>query len=130
MLTLFNALVMSRLNYGYHLCSSYPIKHINMVEKVQRSFTRFIYVMKVLSYPERLTGLKSYSLQHRRERDTLLFMCGLKHLIIWAGIVYHHTLMLDNPCPNHRILGYFFALYELGFFNCDYVCLSVVYEVV
>ena len=42
MLTLFKALVMSRLDYGCQLWSPYLIKHINMVEKVQRSFTRFI----------------------------------------------------------------------------------------
>ena len=44
MLTLFKALVMSRLDYGCQLWSPYLIKHINMVEKVQRSFTGFIYI--------------------------------------------------------------------------------------
>ena len=57
-LTLFKALVMSRLDYGCQLWSPYLIKHINMVEKVQRSFTRFISGMgrmAGLSYTERLT---------------------------------------------------------------------------
>ena len=54
MLTLFKAVVMSRLDYGYQLWSPYLIKHINMVEKVQRSFTRFISGMEGLSYPEGL----------------------------------------------------------------------------
>ena len=66
-LTLFKALVMSRLDYGCQLWSPYLIKHINMVEKVQRSFTRFISGMAGLSYTERLTVLKLYSLQCRRE---------------------------------------------------------------
>ena len=39
-----------------------------MVEKVQRSFTRFISGMEGLPYPERLTVLKLYSPQRRRER--------------------------------------------------------------
>ena len=61
---------MSRLDYGCQLWSPYVIKHnINMVEKVQRSFTRFISGMDGLSYPERLTVLKLVSLQCRRERD-------------------------------------------------------------
>ena len=51
-LTLFKALVMSCLDYGCQLWSPY------MVEKVQRSFTRFISGMAGLSYTERLTVLK------------------------------------------------------------------------
>ena len=46
MLTLFKALVMPRLDYGCQLWSPYLIKHINMAEKVQRCFTRFISCMK------------------------------------------------------------------------------------
>ena len=74
MLTLFKALVMSRLDYGCQLWSPYLIKHINLVENVQRSFTRFISGMKGLSYPERLTALKLYSLQHRRERYIIIYV--------------------------------------------------------
>ena len=59
MLTLFKALVMSRLDYGCQLWSPYLIKHINMVEKVQRSFTRFISGMAGLSYTEVYTGYGS-----------------------------------------------------------------------
>ena len=65
---------MSRLDYGCQLWSSYLIKHINMVEKVQRSFTRFISDMAGLSYTERLTVLKLYSLQHRRERYIIIYV--------------------------------------------------------
>ena len=67
MLSLFKALVKYRLDYGCQLWSPYLLMHINMVEKVQRSFTRFISGMKGLSYPERLTVLILYSLQRRRE---------------------------------------------------------------
>ena len=74
MLTLFKALVMSRLDYGCQLWSPYLIKHINMAEKVQRSFTRFISGMEGLSYPERLTVLKLYSLQRRRERYIIIYV--------------------------------------------------------
>ena len=42
MLTLFRALVMSRLDYGSQLWSPYLTKHVNMIEKTQRSFTRYI----------------------------------------------------------------------------------------
>ena len=73
-LTLFKALVMSRPDYGCQLWSPYLIKHINMVEKIQRSFTRFISGMAGLSYTERLTILKLYSLQRRRERYIIIYV--------------------------------------------------------
>ena len=56
------------LDLGCQLLSPYLINRINMVEKVQMSFTRLISGVKGLSYPERSTALKLYSLQHRRER--------------------------------------------------------------
>ena len=107
MLTLFKALVMSQLHYGCQLWSPYIIKHINMVENVQRSFTRFISGMEGLSYPDLLFW--SCILSSVEERDTLLFMCGtfwkvwslifsllyvLKHWIVEDGPVSHHTLIL------------------------------------
>ena len=45
-----------------------------MVEKVQRSFTRFISGMAGLSYTERLPVLKLYSLQHRREIYIIIYV--------------------------------------------------------
>ena len=54
-------------SYGHH-------KHINLVEKIHRSFTRFISGMTNLSYPERLTVLKLYSLQRRRERYIIIYV--------------------------------------------------------
>ena len=102
---LFTALVMSRLDYGCQLWSPYEIKNINLVEKMQKSFTRFISDMKGLSDTERLTVLKLYPLLRRR-RDILLFMCGrfwkvwsliffllyvLKNWIVEGGPISPHT---------------------------------------
>ena len=61
---------MSRLDYGCQLWSSYLSKHINLVEKVQR----FISGMKGLSYPERFTILKLYSLQRRIDRYIIIYV--------------------------------------------------------
>ena len=58
---------MSRMDYGSQLWSPYLTKHINMIEKTQRSFTRYISGMQGLSYLERLAVLKLYSLQRRRD---------------------------------------------------------------
>ena len=69
---------MSRLDYGSQLWSPYLTKHINMIEKTQLSFTRYISGMQGMSYPKRLTDLKLYSLQRRRER----------YIIISVGIFF------------------------------------------
>ena len=74
MLTLFKALVMSRVDYGCQLWSPNLIKYINMVEKVQRPFTRFISGTEGLSYPERLTVLKLYYLQRRKDRYIIIYV--------------------------------------------------------
>ena len=48
-----------------------------MVEKVQRSFTRFISGMEGLSYPERNTVLKMYYFQHIRERYIIIYVWNI-----------------------------------------------------
>ena len=60
--------------YGSQLWSPYLTKHINMIEKTQRSFTRYISGMQGLSYQERLAVLKLYSLQRRRERYIIIYV--------------------------------------------------------
>ena len=94
--TLFKVLVMSRLDYGCQSWSPYLIKHINMFEKVQRSFPSFISGMEGLSYPERLTVLKLYSLQRRRETYIMIYVWK-----ILEGLVPN----LFHPiCTKHRIV--------------------------
>ena len=75
---------MSRLDYGCQLWPPYLIKHINLVEKVQRSFTIFISGMKGLSYLERLTVLKLCSLQRRRKRYIILEGRSLLFFLIYV----------------------------------------------
>ena len=73
---------MSRQDYGSQLWSPYLTKHINMVEKTQRSFTRYISGMQGLSYPERLTVLKLYSLQRRRERFIIIYVWKILECLV------------------------------------------------
>ena len=42
MMTLFKSLVPPRLDYGSQLWSPYLVKHIDQLEKIQRSFTKHI----------------------------------------------------------------------------------------
>ena len=68
MLTLFKAIVPSRLHYGSQLWSQFLIKHITQLEKIQRSFNKHITGMNDMPYHERFKSLGLYSLQRRRER--------------------------------------------------------------
>ena len=72
MLTLFNALVRSRLEYCCELWNPHLIGDINVIEKVQRSFTHRIDGMRELNYWERLEKLKIFSLQRRREQNIIV----------------------------------------------------------
>ena len=93
------------MDYGSQLWSPYLTKHINMIEKTQRSFTRYISGMQGLSYPERLAVLKLYYLQRRREIyiiiyvwKTSLLLYVLEHLIVEEEHVLH--LMLGTLAYN------------------------------
>ena len=74
MLTLYKSLVMSRLEYASQLWSPYLLKHIYLIEKVQRAFAKHISGMCFLSYSKRLEVLKLYSLQRRRERYGIIYV--------------------------------------------------------
>ena len=72
--TLFKAIVLSRLDYASQLWSPSKIYQINLIGKVQRSFTKHITGVHDLSYNERLKALKLYSLQRRRERYCIIYV--------------------------------------------------------
>ena len=68
MLTLFNALARSVLEYCPEIWNPHKVKDIVCIEQVQRTFTAKIRGVSHLNYWERLSFLKIYSLQRRRER--------------------------------------------------------------
>ena len=58
MIILYKLLVMSRLDYASQLWSPYLLKHVYLIEKVHRAFTKHITGMGYLSYSKRLEVLK------------------------------------------------------------------------
>ena len=74
MLTLYKLLVMSRLYYAYQLWSPYLLKHVYLLEKVQRAFSKHITGMRYLSYSKCLEVMKFYSLQRRRESYGIIYV--------------------------------------------------------
>ena len=73
MLTLYKSLVMSKLNYASHLWSPYLLKHVYLIETVQRAFTKHI------------SGM-CYLYTVNVERDMALFMCGRVGLARGEGV--------------------------------------------
>ena len=68
MLTVYKSTILPRLEYGCQLWNPNAIHLINSLERVQRSFTKYIDNMYDISYEKRLSALNLYSLQRRRDR--------------------------------------------------------------
>ena len=79
MITLFNSLVRSKLEYCDIIWSPYQNQDVYLIEKIQRSFTHKIRGMKDYSYWERLKILDIMSLQRRREKHIIIYLWKIKH---------------------------------------------------
>ena len=84
MLTLFNSIIRSKLEYCCLIYNPYQIQLINKIEQIQRAFTSRIAGVGTLNYWERLQTLGIMSLQRRRERL----------------IIIHLWKILNNLSPN------------------------------
>jgi len=107
MLTLYNSLVRSRLEYCCPLWSPYLKQHITKIESVQRSYTAKIAGLKDLSYWDRLNSLRLYSLQRRRERYIIIQIWK-----IWKGLIpndpelaFENNAELGPQCIHPNITG-------------------------
>ena len=72
MLTMYRGYVLSRLEYNSAVWSPALLFDITQVEAVQRTYTSIIAGMEDKNYWQRLSALKLYSLQRRRERFCFL----------------------------------------------------------
>ena len=72
MLTIFNSIIRTKLEYCCQIFNPYLIQEINKIEQVQRVFTSRISGMNNFNYWDRLKKLGIMSLQRRRERAIIL----------------------------------------------------------
>ena len=82
MMTLWNTMVQSRLDYCSQLWSPNTAGNINLLEDVQRSYTRKIDGMRGLDYWERLQTLRMYSQEQRRERYAIIYIWKVANKLV------------------------------------------------
>ena len=82
LMTLFNSLVRSKMEYGCQIWDPWKIHQIDALEQIQRYFTSKLKDLKDLNYWDRLKKLKAMSLQRRRERLTLQMVWKIKFNLI------------------------------------------------
>ena len=73
MLTLWRSLVIPHLDYCSQLWNPQEKGMIQVIENIQRSFTRRIKNFSSMDYWERLKKLQMFSLQRRRERYIIIY---------------------------------------------------------
>ena len=79
LLPLFLSLVRPISEYANPVWSPNLRKHIDCIEKIQSTFTKYIYGTKNLNYNERLRFLKLPSLEYRRLRGDLIEVYKITH---------------------------------------------------
>lgn len=72
MLKLFTSLVRPVLDYCAPFWSPHLIKDIDLIEQVQRRFTKLISGCRDMTYPQRLEHLDLFSLEYRRKRGEII----------------------------------------------------------
>ena len=72
MVPLFKALIRPILEYANPVWNPHQRKLINLIEQVQRNFTKAIIGMKKLEYEDRLKALKLPTLEYRRFRGDMI----------------------------------------------------------
>ena len=79
MLTIWKSIIQSKLDYCSQLWSPGDQASISSLESISRHFTGQIEGMSSLDYWDRLTALKLYSQEHRREWYQMVFLWKVAH---------------------------------------------------
>ena len=84
MITIWNSLVRPCLDYCSPVWSPRlsNFREIDLLEEIQRSFTRQIDEMEGLDYAQRLEKLHMYSIQRRNERFKIIYIYKIKENLV------------------------------------------------
>lgn len=99
MVQIWKTLIIPHLEYCCQLWSTNSISVIQELESHQRQFTKYISDIKHLDYFERLSYLKIFSLQRRRERYCIIYVWKiLEELVPNPGILSHYNDRRGRLC--------------------------------
>ena len=100
--TLYKALVRPHLEYSSPVWCPFLTKDIDLLEKVQRRFTRLFSALRDLSYNGRLSFLKLESLYARRLRFDLITVYKILHGLIDVKLTHFFSFCFDNRTRGHK----------------------------
>lgn len=103
MMVLYNSLVRSRLEYCSTVWSPFYEKHNQIIERVQRKFTRMYYFKFGLQKPvyhDRLKYMKLHSLESRRLENDEITLYKIIHNMIDTSLT--HSLSYHNQTRPSR----------------------------
>jgi len=98
MLSLYKSLVRPHLDYCMVAWSPHCVKYKELLEHVQRRFTRLIPKLKELSYPERLDKLTLWSLEERRVHADLIEVYNVVCLL-YRSRTYLNLKIAEEKMP-------------------------------
>jgi hypothetical protein len=107
MLPLYKAFVRPHVEYAVQVWSPYFIKDINLIEKVQRRFSRMISECRGLEYPDRLAVLGLSTLEERRTRGDII-----QTFKMIKDIDRTSTLVLRSEKTDRATKGHHLRLYK------------------
>ena len=98
MLALLKSFIIPKLEYCCPLWNSWKAKDIQAIEAIQRTFTyKITEVQHHLNYWEILHELKLYSLQRRRERYIIIYICNVTQHMVPNGKMGHNIKTRKQP---------------------------------
>jgi len=121
LIRMFKTYVRSKLEYATEVWSPYLLKDIELIERVQRLFTRRLPGLSELSYYERLQTLKLQSLEERRLICDLVMVYKIIHGLVdvpvdsffkfsqYEKTLRGHSLKLSKQFSSTDVRKYYFA---------------------
>ena len=107
MLTTWKSLVLPILDYCSQLWCPSKKGDIQLLEEVQKSFTRKMRIGDRKNYWNRLSSLHLYSLERRRERYRIIYMCGR-----FLRGLYQTSLKIESEAQLHHEMAGFVLFHE------------------
>lgn len=114
---LFNAFILSRLQYCSPVWSPHYLNHINCIERIQRKFYKYLFLIKNSYYPERgypynllLLEFNQMSLYLRRKYACIMFVYKILHgLLNCPSLLFQLKIYVPRLGSRSNMLLYYNA---------------------